>query len=522
MCQVLGAGCGCWVRRWVLRRWVPAVGAAGGGCCRRWVPPSSAAVGARWVPPSSKPPKPRSRRESEPPWRLQDSAAPSRLSTCVEAPAIHSCGGLARRSDAAHRARQAPAAPEPQPERPRCRYRRSGTTQVRHGDPRARGSEQPRPCSAVARVAQQLAAFMNYLAGNIAREIGRLHDWPEKVWSRRYRSILVSQEQEAQTDRLAYLLGNGVKEGLVARPQEWPGVHCAAALLTGLPLEGHWFDRTAEYEARRRGESPSPTEFADVEHVVFSPLPCWASLHPEAYRARVAELIDGVVGVAKNTPEDLFSAGKPSSPSTRTRSRFTAIGQPAPMVHAASKAIRLMLRATYWEFAAAFREAAYRLRRGDRLVRFPPGAFPPPVPCLTNRLTAGWSKSFSTFGCGLRQWSAKPCVRHRCKPIGPVRDPARRCGTWSDGAPAGRRQAAQGAAALSWVAATHIQSASSVKRVAPLSAPPQPRTRPRSSLRALGPRDSLPLVHPLRSRSAVEQVVFSPAPLFAPLRRPAS
>ncbi len=55
---------------------------------------------------------------------------------------------------------------------------------------------------------------------------------------------------------------------------------------------------------------------------------------------------------------------------------------PAPLVHAASREIRIMLRVAYWQFVAAFREAAHRLRHGDRLVRFPTGAFPPPLPCL--------------------------------------------------------------------------------------------------------------------------------------------
>lgn len=55
---------------------------------------------------------------------------------------------------------------------------------------------------------------------------------------------------------------------------------------------------------------------------------------------------------------------------------------PAPLVHAATKAIRVMLRIAYYEFVAAFREAAHKLRRGDRLVRFPPGAFQPPMPCI--------------------------------------------------------------------------------------------------------------------------------------------
>jgi len=54
---------------------------------------------------------------------------------------------------------------------------------------------------------------------------------------------------------------------------------------------------------------------------------------------------------------------------------------PAPAVHAASKEIWILLRVAYWEFVAAFREAAHRLRCGDQLVRFPPGAFPPAMPC---------------------------------------------------------------------------------------------------------------------------------------------
>lgn len=56
---------------------------------------------------------------------------------------------------------------------------------------------------------------------------------------------------------------------------------------------------------------------------------------------------------------------------------------PAPAVHAATKAIRTMLRAAYRQFVDAYREAALKLRRGDRLVRFPAGAFPPPMPCPT-------------------------------------------------------------------------------------------------------------------------------------------
>jgi hypothetical protein len=62
----------------------------------------------------------------------------------------------------------------------------------------------------------------------------------------------------AQIDRFRYILSHGLshglKEGLVAHAQDWPGVHCVRELLAGEPIRGLWFNRTAEYAARNRGE----------------------------------------------------------------------------------------------------------------------------------------------------------------------------------------------------------------------------------------------------------------------------
>jgi len=46
--------------------------------------------------------------------------------------------------------------------------------------------------------------------------------------------------------RLKYLLGHGVKEGLVARPQDWPGAHVVRALVQDEEVTDLWFDRTRE------------------------------------------------------------------------------------------------------------------------------------------------------------------------------------------------------------------------------------------------------------------------------------
>ena len=197
---------------------------------------------------------------------------------------------------------------------------------------------------------------------------------------------MVSDEQEAQVGRLKYLLAHGVKEGLVARVEEWPGVCSAGALLHGKPLEGYWFDRTKEYAARNRGEDFGAMKYATREELVLSPLPCWEHLPPEQYRDRVAGLIEQIEaeGRAERESKGVEPLGVEAilrqNPTTRPNKTKKS---PAPRVHAASKAARKVFREAYSAFVAAFREAAERLKAGDRSARFPAGSFPPAMPFVS-------------------------------------------------------------------------------------------------------------------------------------------
>jgi REP element-mobilizing transposase RayT len=56
---------------------------------------------------------------------------------------------------------------------------------------------------------RQLARFMGAFNSKLAREIGRLTGWREKIWSRRYQAIVVSREDAAQIARLKYILSQG-------------------------------------------------------------------------------------------------------------------------------------------------------------------------------------------------------------------------------------------------------------------------------------------------------------------------
>ncbi len=90
----------------------------------------------------------------------------------------------------------------------------------------------------------RLAGFMCFVKSNLAREAGRIVDWKEKYWGRRYRAIEISDEEAAWVDRLRYLISHGPKENLVLCCREWPGLQCIDALTEGKSLEGIWRDRS--------------------------------------------------------------------------------------------------------------------------------------------------------------------------------------------------------------------------------------------------------------------------------------
>jgi REP element-mobilizing transposase RayT len=231
--------------------------------------------------------------------------------------------------------------------------------------------------------AWQLSRFMNYFSSKVAREIGRLTGWREKIFGRRYQAVLISDEPEAQIARLRYVLSHGVKEGLVERLQEWPGVHCVEALTEGRTLAGWWFDRTQEYLARRRGEDFGPYQYATRETLELTPLPCWKHLTPEKRQQMAAAMVAEIeaqaaarresTGVQVLGPAAILAQSPESRPLKTKRS-------PAPAVHAANRAVRRELRNAYFLFVAAYRAAAEKLRAGQRDPPFPNGCFPPPLP----------------------------------------------------------------------------------------------------------------------------------------------
>jgi len=235
---------------------------------------------------------------------------------------------------------------------------------------------------------EALSDFMAYFAGNLAKEVGRLHDWRQKLYGRRYSHVVVSDEPGAQEERLRYLLSNGCKEGLVRRPEDWPGPSSTEALLTGATVRGVWFDRSAEYEARRCKRSFSKYEFSEVHDLSLAPIPAWAGLTPEERCGRIREMVLQITAAAREKSKErgqeplgvrrILLQDPHSKPEETKRS-------PKPIVHAVSGSVRMAMRIEFYLFRRAYREAAEALRNGDSAVEFPAGAHRPRLPFVKGR-----------------------------------------------------------------------------------------------------------------------------------------
>jgi hypothetical protein len=232
--------------------------------------------------------------------------------------------------------------------------------------------------------ADQLAKFMQFVNANIAKEAGRLHLWRERLWSRRYRAIVVADEKSAHA-RLRYILAHGAKEGLVGTPGAWPGPNCVAALTTGELLRGTWFDRSAEYLARQRGETVFASQFATTFDIKVTPLPCLQHLTEDQRQSELRRIVGEIQARAEAENQEkgrqplgvaaILAQDPHSKPASTDRS-------PAPFVHASDDSTVMEFRVRYRAFVDAFRAGAQRMRERARELAnmFPFWALPPALP----------------------------------------------------------------------------------------------------------------------------------------------
>lgn len=249
---------------------------------------------------------------------------------------------------------------------------------------------------------KQVMRFCQYVGSNLSREVGRVRGWFGGIFRRRYADIVVTHEVAAHVGRLEYLLSHGVKEGLVRRPQDWPGVHSVKALLGSLRMVGEWVDRTGLYEARRRSrrrgtrkaKRPRVADYTETKVLELSKLPAWKHLSDAEYKQAVSDLVDSILEkyeeTRKSTPKDgprRVLAHDPEHRPARTKR------SPKPVCHAATREERRKYHQLRREFVGAYLAASalVKAKSKEAFDFYPSGSFLPPLGLefLTEKPRAG-------------------------------------------------------------------------------------------------------------------------------------
>lgn len=229
-----------------------------------------------------------------------------------------------------------------------------------------------------------MVRLMGFFGGNLSKEVGRLHGWRGSLWASRYHHARIDDDEATQVERLRYVLAQGVKEGLVWRSEDWPGVNSARALVEGTPLVGTWISRTTQWAARRRkGADASDRAHSERVELHLDPLPCWEHLAEHEWRARVAEIVADIESEAR--AHHMREKTQPLGPRQVRKMHphhapEKVAWSPQPHVFARDPKRRKELWFVFSSVVTAFRDAADRLSRGEYRACFPEGTFPPGLP----------------------------------------------------------------------------------------------------------------------------------------------
>jgi hypothetical protein len=239
----------------------------------------------------------------------------------------------------------------------------------------------------VFRDVEQQALFAQFVEANIATEINRLLGRTGPFWARRYTAIPIEGQAKLE-ERMAYLLGQGVKEGLVARVLHWPGLHFARAAMFGRVIKGIWYDRMKARDLRKQGKKPRRKDWTRQTELKLAPLPCWSDLSGAEQQAKVREMVQAIEAAARAERGDRPPLGVKAieAQSPLSTPKTPRVSTPAPLVHAEGETF-IRLKHAYREFKAAFRQAAELLKQGIPIekIPFPIGCFPPRHPMVRAR-----------------------------------------------------------------------------------------------------------------------------------------
>ena len=178
--------------------------------------------------------------------------------------------------------------------------------------------------------------------------------------------------------RVRYVLSHGVKEGLVRRCQDWPGLSCLPLMLDGGTRRFRWFNwsRRTSGNSRRAHRALLDERWAEPEHLRLTPLPNVALQEPTGLRRFLKRAIKAIEKQASRQYRTFL--GRPGVLRQRPHAKPTPPQfKQRPPCHTSIRELLEAFLERYRGFADAYRRASIRWRGGDSTALFPEAAIKP-------------------------------------------------------------------------------------------------------------------------------------------------
>jgi REP element-mobilizing transposase RayT len=226
-----------------------------------------------------------------------------------------------------------------------------------------------------------LADFMAYLNGQIAREINRFLGRRHQLWARRYALGQVLDEP-AEIERLVYILTNPQKARIADTIEQWLGLSSAPFLLEGKHQQFLCFDRTRWYWDGRPDDIAPYLSTVELEHDV---LPQLETRDIKERQALIRQLIREQETALHRADDHVDRDGRREQARRRTDVEMTVPTDrpahpkrsPQPLCHTTKPALYKVFRRWFRLFVSLCRERSREYMRGNIAAVFAPGAFAP-------------------------------------------------------------------------------------------------------------------------------------------------
>jgi len=216
-----------------------------------------------------------------------------------------------------------------------------------------------------------LPQFMQYLLSNISKKVGALVDWRGSFWERRY-SAQPILDDDALLQKVGYVLGHGVKEGLVRGCDEWPGLSALPLMRDGKPRRFSWLNwsrRCRSAPPRKRAPLLDP-RWAEKEELRLTNLPVSGFERPNVVRRFLDDCVRAIEQEARRTHRIVMGVRRVCAQAPQHRPARPK-RSPAPSCHTTDRQLRDKFTEDCRSFSTVYCEASPAWRRGDLTARFP-------------------------------------------------------------------------------------------------------------------------------------------------------